>query len=179
MESGRLLSYLIDTNVRCMRLFQWFYDVELCMDMNSSYNNTNRLFPLPPGEGQGEGVSGIAVSLTPLLGQLYLDPVADITDIAQLDAGPVHIRVLRMVAVQAQQFNRSARTHPSRRGPRHAVEAVAVDIKRHVRVHLAFHQQLYIGGCRIARPVYRLPANMLFSETNSARITISNKVINT
>ena len=38
-----------------MPLFQWFYDVELCMDMNTSCNNTNRLFPLPSGEGQGEG----------------------------------------------------------------------------------------------------------------------------
>ena len=38
-----------------MPLFQWFYDVELCMDMNASYNITNRLFPLPAGEGQGEG----------------------------------------------------------------------------------------------------------------------------
>ena len=54
--SQSLLSHLINTNVRCMRLFQWFYDVELCMDMNTSYNNTNRLSPLPPGEGQGEGV---------------------------------------------------------------------------------------------------------------------------
>jgi hypothetical protein len=53
------------------------------MDMNTSYNNTNRLSPLgfgilrrttayilvgvPQGEGQGEGVSGTAVSLTPLI----------------------------------------------------------------------------------------------------------------
>jgi hypothetical protein len=51
-----LLSQLINTKVRCLLLFQWFYDVELCMDMNTRYNNTNRLFPLPPGEGQGEGV---------------------------------------------------------------------------------------------------------------------------
>jgi hypothetical protein len=45
--SDSLLSHLINTNVRCMLLFQWFYDVELCMDMNTSYNNTNRLFPTP------------------------------------------------------------------------------------------------------------------------------------
>ena len=49
--SEPLLSRLINTNVRCMRLFQWFYDVELCMDMNTSYNNTNRLFPLPNSLG--------------------------------------------------------------------------------------------------------------------------------
>jgi hypothetical protein len=71
-ESDPLLSHLINTNVRCLLLFQWFYDVELCMDMNTSYNNTNRLSPLgfgilrrttayilvgvPQGEGQGEGV---------------------------------------------------------------------------------------------------------------------------
>ncbi len=46
LKYNSLLSHLINTNVRCMPLFQWFYDVELCMDMNTSYNNTNRLFPL-------------------------------------------------------------------------------------------------------------------------------------
>jgi hypothetical protein len=71
MKSDPLLSHLINTNVRCMLLFQWFYYVELCMDMNTRYNNTNRLFPLGfgilrrttayilvgvlQGEGQGKG----------------------------------------------------------------------------------------------------------------------------
>jgi len=36
-----------------MPLFQWFYAVELCMDINTSYDNTNRLFPLPQGRLQG------------------------------------------------------------------------------------------------------------------------------
>jgi hypothetical protein len=36
--------------------FSGFYDVELCMDMNTSYNHAERIFPLPQGEGQGEGV---------------------------------------------------------------------------------------------------------------------------
>jgi len=64
MCSDPLLSHLIDTNVRCLRLFHWFHAVELCMDMNTSYNNTNRFSPLPPGEGQGEGGGGAAVYLT-------------------------------------------------------------------------------------------------------------------
>ena len=34
------------------------------MDINTRYNNTERTSPLPPGEGQGEGVSGTAVGLT-------------------------------------------------------------------------------------------------------------------
>jgi len=56
MGSHSLLSRLMNTNVGYMQLFQWFCDVELSMSMNTSYNNTNRLFPLPQGEGQGEGV---------------------------------------------------------------------------------------------------------------------------
>ena len=74
MGSDSLLSHLINTNVRCMRLFQWFYDVELCMDMNTSYSNTIRLFPaprfaLPNPLPEGEGVSGTAVAEDRLIKQ--------------------------------------------------------------------------------------------------------------
>ena len=65
--------------------------VELCMDMNTSYNNTNRLFPLgfgilrrttayilvgvPQGEGQGDGVSGTAVCQIPLICHNLVPPI--------------------------------------------------------------------------------------------------------
>jgi hypothetical protein len=45
------------------------------MDMNISYNNTNRSFPLPPGEGQGEGVSGTAVTADPFYSLFHLQPL--------------------------------------------------------------------------------------------------------
>ena len=65
------------------------------MDMNTRYNSTERTFPLPPGEGQGEGVSGTAVLpaillLLAVMGGCATQHVSTETDLSGDEMAVVH-----------------------------------------------------------------------------------------
>jgi len=49
------------------------------MDINTSYNNTERTSPLPNPLPEGEGVSGTAVGLIPLVSQTILEFIWSVT----------------------------------------------------------------------------------------------------